>query len=419
MTTTKKLGGRTNFTEAAVEKYKLPPQGAQIDYFEKLMKGRTLVLRLSYGGSKTWRVGYYVNGRPRAKSIGHYPELKVAAARKAAREFDPKAAYAAAQAGNFREVAESWLRLYVHDKKRTLRTAPEIERILRVYVYPHWAGRPFFEIKRLDVNTLLDKLVEKHGAPQADAVLKVLRGIMNWFQTRDDNYVSPIVKGMHRDKREADERARDRILTDDEIRAVWAATEELGRYGALVRILLLTAQRLGKVSAMRWSDISEEGVWTIPSEAREKGDIGSVRLPSLALDIIRAQPQLDSNAFIFTSLQTYRRRHKAGDRSSPPPKLFGKPKELTAKLPGMNHWTLHDLRRTARSLMASDRCGVADHIAERVLGHKIKGIERTYNRHGYFNEKSAALQKLATLIEQIINPPDTGNVVELKAHRIA
>jgi integrase len=412
-TTTKKLGGRTNFTEAAVEKYKLPPQGAQIDYFEKLMKGRTLVLRLSYGGSKTWRVGYYVNGRPKAKSIGHYPELKVAAARLAARTFDPKKAHAAATAGSFKAVAEKWLSQYVAKKK--LRTAPEIERILNRYVYPDWAAEPFFELRRGDVNDLLDKLEEKHGAPQADCVLKVLRGIMNWFATRDDNYNSPIVKGMHRDKREADERARKRTLTDDEIRAVWTASEELGRSGALVRILLLTGQRLGKVSAMRWTDISEEGVWTIPSEAREKGDIGSVRLPPLALDIIRAQPQLDSNAFIFASLQAYRRRHKAGDRSSPPPKPFGIPKQLSEKLGDMPHWTLHDLRRTARTLMA--RLGIAENIAERTLGHKIGGVKGIYDRHKYFTEKSDALQRLATLIEQIINPPEKDNVVELAARR--
>jgi integrase len=90
-------------------------------------------------------------------------------------------------------------------------------------------------------------------------------------------------------------------------------------------------------------------------------------------------------------------------------------KQLSEKLGNMPHWTLHDLRRTARSLMA--KAGVADNIAERVLGHTIGGVQGIYNRHDYFDEKSDALQRLATLIEQIINPPDTDNVVELKAHR--
>jgi integrase len=78
----------------------------------------------------------------------------------------------------------------------------------------------------------------------------------------------------------------------------------------------------------------------------------------------------------------------------------------------MPHWTLHDLRRTARSLMA--KVGVADNIAERVLGHAIGGVEGIYNRHAYFDEKADALARLAKLVETILNPPDATNVVEIK-----
>jgi hypothetical protein len=231
------MPARTTFTEASVKRFKLPPPGAQIDHFEKLKRGLTLTLRLSYGGTRAWRVGYYVNGRPKAKTIGRYPELGVAAARKAAFEFDPKAANAAAQAGSFKEVAENWIKHYVAAKG--LRSQPEIERILNYYVYPVWGRRPFFKIQRADVNELLDRLVEKHSAIQADNVLSVLRSMMNWFATRDDNYSSPIVKGMQRDQRSASERARSRILDDDEIRAVWNAAEQNGTYGALQRVPLI------------------------------------------------------------------------------------------------------------------------------------------------------------------------------------
>jgi integrase len=377
---------------------------AQIDHFEKLRRGLTLTLRLSYGGTKAWRVGYYVNGKPKAKTIGRYPEMGVKAARDTAYNFDPKAANAAAQAGSFREVAESWIKYYV--ERKGLRSQDEIERILNYYVYPQWERRPFFEIRRGDVNALLDRLADKHGAPQADGVLKVLRSIMNWFATRDENYSSPIVKGMRRDQRDASERARDRILEDDEIHAVWTAADGSGTYGALVKLLLLTAQRLGKVKTMRWEDISEDGVWTIPSEPREKGNAGELKLPKLALDIIAALPQIDHNPYVFTS-SLKARRHNFNSFSVCK-------SELDEKL-DMEHWTLHHLRRTARSLMA--RAGVPDNVAERVLGHAIPGIHGIYNRHAYFEEKADALQRLATLVETILNPPDKNNVVELKAHR--
>jgi integrase len=84
--------------------------------------------------------------------------------------------------------------------------------------------------------------------------------------------------------------------------------------------------------------------------------------------------------------------------------------ELDAKLPkNMPHWTLHDLRRTARWLLA--RAGVADNIAERVLGHAIAGVAGAYNRFNYIDEKAEALDRLAKLIDQIVNPPDRSNVV--------
>jgi integrase len=402
----------TVFTEMSVRKLPLPPQGAQIDYFEKLRRGLTLVLRISYGGTRAWRVGYYINGKPRVKTLGRYPEeMGVKAARDAAYNFDPKAANAAAQAGSFKEVAENWIRHYVGAKK--LRSQREIERILNYYVYPVWERRPFFEIRRGDVNALLDKLVERHGASQADGVLAVLRSLMNWFQTRDENYVSPIVKGMRRDQRKASDRARARILSDEEIRLVWNAADEMGSYGALVKLLLLTAQRVSKVVGMRWDDISPEGVWTIRSEPREKGNAGELKLPKIALDIIARLPQIDHNPHVFAGSLQGRR-----DRSAPA--CFNafslRKQELGEKLPADTPpWTLHDLRRTARSLMA--RAGVADNVAERVLGHAIGGVQGVYNRHAYFDEKRDALQRLATLVETILDPPAKDSVVELAARR--
>ena len=119
----------------------------------------TLALRCSYGGSKSWRVVYYVDGKPRVKTLGQYPELGVAAARKKAEEFDPKAAHASAEAGTFKEVAEKWIRRYVDAEK--LRTKREIVRRLNYYVYPVWAKKPFHDIRRKQVNDLLDEIVEK------------------------------------------------------------------------------------------------------------------------------------------------------------------------------------------------------------------------------------------------------------------
>ena len=118
---------------------------------------------------------------------------------------------------------------------------------------------------------------------------------------------------------------------------------------------------------------------------------------------------IDDNPYVFAGNERGRRH---GETSGPPSfNSFGQRKaELDAKLPKkMPGWTLHDLRRTARSLLA--RAGVPDHIAERTLGHAIAGVQGVYNRHNYIDEKADALARLAVLVDQIVNPPDRTNVV--------
>jgi len=253
------------------------------------------------------------------------------------------------------------------------------------------------------VSHLLDHIEDNHGKRQADIVLSIIRRIMNWFATRDDDYVSCVVKGM---KRANGNGGRARILDDDEIRALWIACESMGQFGAYCRTLLLTGQRRTKVATMRWDDLVD-GAWHIRSDEREKDHAGILKLPKVVLDIIEAQPRIANNPFVFAGNPRGRRK--------PGPAAFngyseGK-KQLDAKLPDMPPWVLHDLRRTARSLMS--RARVTSEHAERVLGHAIVGVEGIYNRHDFAQEKAVALAKLAALVAKIVNPPAGDNVVTL------
>jgi integrase len=352
---------RKSLTEDGVAKLKTPAEG-QIDYFDTLLPG--LILRLGYGGSKTWLVRYYKHrtrdGKkvsiPTTHKIGRYPVLKVKDARDKARVFLADPVKAQASVGSFRDVAENFIKRYVEEKK--LRTRDDIERILKTYVYPHWADRPFRDIKRGDVAELLDKLVDKHSARQADKALAVVRKLMNWYATRHDDYVSAIVKGMGR--YQANDRKRKRTLRDDEIQALWSTCA--GTYGALLKVLLLTAQRKDKVATMRWGDI-RNGVWTIRSERREKPNAEVLRLPPVVLDIINAQPRIADNPYVF-----------AGRNSGPYNGFSQDKKNLDKKLADMPHWINHDLRRTAKTLMV--RSGVRPDISERVLGHTMGGVSK-------------------------------------------
>jgi integrase len=301
----------------------------------------------------------------------------------------------------FERVAERFMTQHV--KRNKLRSEGEIKRIIDKYFSPKWKAREFTSIRRRDVAELLDE-IEERAPVQADRVLAVLSKLCSWYQARDEDYVSPIVRGMRRTR--PAERARDRMLSDDEIRLIWKAAGEAGTFGAFVKLALLSAQRRGKVLGLRWADIGRDGVWTIAAEAREKSNAERLKLPAMALEIIKAQPEREDNEFVF-----------AGRAEGPINGMTKDKVRLEAAITKANegepipHWTIHDLRRTAKSLMA--RAGVRPDISERVLGHAIGGVQGIYDRHQYDREKAEALRKLAALVGRIVNPPK-GNVVPLR-----
>jgi integrase len=311
----------------------------------------------------------------------------------------------------FAAVTAEWIKRHVD--ANGLRSAPEVKRLLHRHILPRWRDRAFLDIRRSDVAVLLDHVQDNHGARQADYCLNVVRSIMNWRAARTDDYRPPIVRGMRRQSPHA--QSRTRVLDDAEIREIWRVAEAKmpsasgkeewnDTFGAFIRVALLTAQRRAKIIAMKWDDISDDGEWTVPKEAREKDTIGSVVLPAAALAIIRAQPRLASNGYVFSG------------RGDGPFNGFSKAKErFDGRLKNVRPWTIHDLRRTARSLMS--RAGVTSEHAERVMGHAIAGVEGVYDRHSYRNEKADALARLAALIDGIVNPRDNVTPMRKRAKR--
>jgi integrase len=230
----------------------------------------------------------------------------------------------------------------------------------------------------------------------ANNTLAHIRKIMNWHSTRTDDFRSPIVRGMARTKPK--ERARDRILTDDELRKVWKAAEaSTGPFGYLVRFITLTATRRNEAARMPDTELSGDK-WIIPG-ARYKTKIDHVvPLSQAARDLLASIPRIDGVPYVFTT-----GRGPIGG--------FTKFKDAFDEDCGVSDWTIHDLRRTARSLMS--RAGVdADH-AERCLGHVIGGVRGTYDRYAYHAEKKAAFEALAAQVDRIINPQD--NVIPMRS----
>jgi integrase len=293
-----------------------------------------------------------------------------------------------------------------------LRSAKEIERAFDAYVRPRLGARSIYELRRTDIVAMLDAVEDRGGPVMADRVLAYVRKAFHWRSSRDEDFVAPIVRGMTRTT--SKDRARARVLSDAEICDLWAALPRAKVppcYPRFIRALLLTGQRRTEVARADWREIAGS-IWTIPA-ARYKTKVDHVvPLTAAGQELLgEASPEAAFRAagFVFSNDSG---RHPLAGFSKAKRNLDRVIDEIRRArgLEPMARWTLHDLRRTARSLMS--RAGVAADVAERVLGHVIPGVRGVYDRHAYADEKRAALEKLAGLVERIVNP--VANVVAMR-----
>jgi integrase len=352
-------------------------------------------------GRRRFALRYRFNGRSRKLTLG--AGLSLAAARKAAtdaaleidRGIDPSDARKAvrAKAAAVADTLQAICVQYLAREGDKLRTRRQRELLLARCVYPILGERPIGGIRRGEIVRLLDKIEDERGSRSADATLTILRRVFNWHAVRDDGFVPPVIRGMSRHSTAA--HARSRILDDEELRRVWQAAGSVGLFGVLLKFLLLTGARRAEATAMTWSEVAG-GVWTLPA-ARNKTKHELVRpLSRAALAIIEAQPRFADVEFVFAAAKRPLRMYR------------GKARLDAAS--GVSGWQIHDLRRTARSLLS--RCGVNADVGERCLGHVVGGVRGVYDRHRYLEEMRAAYESLSTQIERILHPRE--NVVPLR-----
>jgi integrase len=311
---------------------------------------------------------------------------------------------------------------------------------------PKLGDRPIAEIERSEINDLLDKIEDENGPRMATVTLGYLGRVMNWYAARSDDFRSPLVRGMARGIAVK----RDRVLDDEELRAFWRAGKTWDHpFSLMLRFVLLTATRRDEAADMQWSELAWTEalggyLWTIRAERYKTKIEHEVPLSGAAWDVLTAasipvalrkaaveREALPSEArkqgevipkqgFVFTTngatglggfgkfkrtfdaLTLAELRAAAAERGEDPKNVM------------LPRWTIHDLRRTARSLMT--RAGVAPDHAERCLGHVIGGVRGVYDRHAFSREKRDAFEALAAQIECILNPTD--NVVPLRGKTV-
>jgi integrase len=437
-------------SEKIVGNLPTPAKGNKLHYFSgATLQGKKapsgFAVRVTSAGTRAFVWFHRVNGKPYLETLGRWDENagggtltvrdaivradKLAKDLKNGRREDPRPERTRRLQEGDRvagETVSGLLDKFVEryaKKEAKLRTADQIKAAFDRLVKPRIGKIGIYALRRSDIVKMLDEVEDESGPVMADRVLATVRKAFNWHATRDDDFQPPIVKGMARTKPK--ERAAKRVLADDEIRDLWTALETIDApdcYPAFVKMLLLTATRRNEAADMHSTELDGD-LWTIPGERYKTKLDHVIPLTKAALALIGAKPPKAKNGwFIFSTSKSgpdgamvldgavaFSGFSKAKTELD---KTIAAIREREGRDPIAN-WTLHDLRRTARSLMS--RAKVSTDHAERALGHVIGGVRETYDRHEYLDEKRAAFEALAVLVDMILDPKS--NVTPLTAHR--
>jgi integrase len=416
---------------------------------DESMPGLYLIVQTS--GLKSWALRFRFEGRTRKYTIGQYPGITLGAARslaqaahvKIANGIDPgrekvqvkrdaKRQRVVWKSDLFEDAFDDFYDRYV---KVNNKRPEEQKQTFAKHFIPRFRGRTIHQITKQDVIDALDEMVELEGMKGgANRAFSKLRKFFNWLIEKNRLAVSPC-KGVVPPVKET---KRTRKLSDEELYIFWLATEKIGYpFGPLYQLLLFTVQRMSEISDSVWSEYGPAyEVFSLPGVRSKNGEPQEITLPKQARSIIRGLPRqmatrtvdgvekLVPSKFLFTTtgvtpVSGMSRAREILDREML--KIAKARAEERGEDPDqveIEHFTIHDLRRTATSGMA--KLGVPPHVAEAILNHTsgiVSGVAAVYNQYQYDSEKTEALQTWADHVDMIVAKYSGKNVVELRASK--
>lgn len=409
-------------TTKAVDAFQ-PDPDKRIERADPALPGLYLVIQPS--GAKSWALRYRFAGKPKKLTLGRWPVMGVADARRAATEAletldhgnDPGATKRAAKAEALaaqlaeRDTVATLVDQYTARHLSKLKSAGHARQFLDRFVIPAWGDRDVKDITKRDVIDLLDGIVDSGRGMTANAVLAYTRAFFNWCVKRDVLTVAP-TNGVERPTKPV---ARERVLGDDEVRWFWKACDEVGQpWGPIGKLLLLTGQRRGEVVGMTTGEIKGD-TWYLTAERTKNARAHTVPLSAAASAVVAAVQRVPGpQGYLHTTTGETppsgfnRGLHNVAKRMA---RIAAEERGEPVDIP---HWTFHDLRRTAATGMA--RLGIPVHVTEAVLNHVSgtrSGIVGVYQRHDYAQEGRQALEAWARFVMELVEGK-ADNVVRLE-----
>jgi integrase len=382
-------------TQASIERLALPAGKSEAIIFDDDVPG--FGLRLRAGGSRTFIVQYALGSRQRRMTIGTAKILDAAKARQTARNLlakvrlghDPAAERTEARVRASDEPLGAIIGRFLARQEGRLRPRSYID--ARRYLERYW--KPLHElhvatISRATIAARLGKIANEHGPVSADRARGTLSSFFAWAIGEGLCDTNPVVgTNKHFDGA----KSRDRVLTDRELAVIWKVLPD-SDYGAIVRLLILTAQRREEIGALRWSEVDLEGCEiTLPPARTKNNRPHDVPLSKPALAILKSRLAHAGRDLVFGDGPRARNGRHPGPEGGF--QGWSHCKAILDKQTSLiGSWRLHDVRRTVATRMAE--LGVQPHVIEAVLnhvsGHKA-GVAGVYNRSSYATEKREAL----------------------------
>lgn len=381
----------------------------QTEYHHATEQG--LVLRVGLT-KKSWVVKYVLSGKRRKYTLpAGYPDMSLKEAAKECRRTRAQSSEGIDPLGKrIRKkkdaTIEDVMTHYFKETAMAAKTMAESRRISEKDIIPELGNLKATDLIRQDVKNLHRHIVDRGAPVAANRTVELLRRAYNCAYEEEFININPFPALK---KIKAKESARDRFLSESEIKLIWQAMEfESENMRDILRLLLLLGQRSMETMSMSVADIDwERKEWTVPAAMTKNGKPNVLPLPPLAWEIIK--PRLNNERWIFPSAYNTTRDGAKGDGHT---KSTKDAVRRLRKATGIDNWTGHDLRRTCRTIMA--RTGVLPHIAEQVLGHAQGGIEAVYDQHSYVDEKRRALEKVNREIGRLLGKEVRNKVVKLR-----
>jgi integrase len=413
------------FTDKSIKSLK--PKSDRYEAWED--NGRGFGVRVSPTGIKSWIFIYRFDGLARRMTLGRYPAMTLAEARtahaKANEQFrkgtDPGVLRVQVNSDHrgsptVTQLVDEYIEKWARPRKRTWK---EDARMLSKDVTPSLGRRKAKDIKRRDIILLIDEIVGRGSPIAANRTLRIIRKMFSFAVKRGVLDASPCVEI----DPPAKENQRERVLTEDEIKIFWFGLDnaKMSEGTKLVlKLLLVTAQRKSEVTHAEWSEIDlKNGWWTIPKEKSKNERTHRVPLSEMAINILEKAKELSSDSrWVFPSIKglpiTPRSISRAirnnSKERSPGSSKHTPPYGDSFNIP---HFTPHDLRRTATSMMTSLK--IAEIDVSKILNHTIQTVtSKHYNLYSYDNEKQSALRMWSRRLGTIISGKTEENLIQLR-----